>query len=176
MINLLPLENKKNIWRDYRNRRSVTIALVVMFLLLTGIILLTAFYFSSLFGLQPRASVVVEKNEKDRPAYELKLKNLKEELALLSGPSNNFSAISVFERISQTKVAGVGIESFSQEIKTTGEIIFKLQVTAGSRKMASDYISKLHSVEGVKDVVYPILTSDKNLTIPLEIILADKKK
>ena len=177
MINLLPLENKKNVWREYRGRRAIVIGLVMMFLLLTGIILLTAFYFSSLWGLKPRASMATEKDEKDRTVYELKLKNLSDNLKLLSGTENGLpSVVSVFEKVSQLKEGGIKIEAFKYELKSTGESLFRLQVSASTRKVASDYLVKLHKVEGIEDVIYPILTGDKNLTIPLELILASKKK
>lgn len=176
MINLLPIENKKNVWRDYRVRRSIVAGLLVMFLLLTGIILLAAFYTSSLLGWQPRTSVGIDRDEKDRPSYELKLKDLRDNLALLSVEDSHFAAADIFEKIAQVKLSGITIEAFRYETKADGEEIFRLQIGASTRKVATEYINRLHKVPGVKDIVSPILTGDKNLSVPLEILLIDQKK
>lgn len=174
MINLLPVENKKNIWRDYHCRHSIAVSLSILFLLLTGIILLLAFYFSSILGYQPRASAIVEKGEKERKNYEQNLEKLRSNLKLLAGPDDVFSVAEVFKRITQMKENGIWLNAFRSSVNPEGKTVLKLQISASNRKIASSFIAKLRQVEGVKEVTAPILTSDKKFTTNVDLVLGDK--
>jgi hypothetical protein len=176
MINLLPVENRKNAWREYSQRRLIAFGLMLMTLFLTAIILLTTFYFSSRLGWQPVVIAQGDKDVSDRLVYEQKLKLLRENLSLLTGQEKSLSGSSVFEKIAKTKVPGIRIVSFKIEDNSKDKPFIKLEIFASTRKIASDYIAKLRKMDEITDVVVPILTSDKNLNISIELSFVDPNK
>jgi len=168
MFNLLPIQERKTIHKEYNSRRIV---LVLNFLNLTGLIamvLLVAPFF--LVNLKYKVSQEEMKNlEVETPELKntgnlepLASKTVEKLKLLQELPA--LSPLSVWEKIVINKSEHIKIKSFSYLNESTGINVF-VRGTADSREALTTFSRSIESEASFKNVDLPVssLTRDKDL-------------
>ncbi|MEX0919110.1 MAG: hypothetical protein WDZ85_04100 [Candidatus Paceibacterota bacterium] len=181
MINLFPDNKKRQLIRDYRERRTIVGLVLLITLCLVGIILMTSFYVT--LYMQAKSlenSLAINESE---PAG-LKLKDLRQ----VADETNRRSALvleqpafvlsDIISKILDESGNNIVINVFSVEEKITEEddkqtVIFMSGI-ASRRSVLVDYVEKLKQDPMIKSVDSPVgnlikeVDNDFSLTVVLK--------
>lgn len=181
MFNLLPKEQKRSIYTEYKFR---LIILILIFLAVTGIIVavflspslvLSSFRYNSLVN-------ELQNIEKDTPELENveglqeTAKKINDKLKIF-GSEEELSPLSIWQKIIESKTNGIKITNLSYD-RNTDKISVVVSGRSLTRESLTDFSNALEK-SGFEDVNLPVsdLARDKNLefSITLSVILEDEK-
>ncbi len=168
MFNLLPIQQRKIIYKEYSSRRMV---LVLNFLNLTGIIalvlLVAPFFLVNLKyndSQEEMKNLEIETPElKNTESLELLASKTGEKLKLLQNVPA-LLPLSVWEKVIKNKSEDIKIKSFSYLSESAGINVF-VRGTADSREALTTFSRSIESEASFKNVDLPVssLTRDKDL-------------
>ncbi len=177
-INLLPTTYRKELnaercrqWR--KNFLLFAIALVVIGGVLVG-----------LFYVLADISMESEKRLLSSPAKTSQLgqfDKIKTELAnsesqskIVIGAPDQKDILKLIDGVVRERPAGVIINQINFDDGSGGRFL-TINGLASERKIALDYIAKLHRLSGVQDVEFPLLVKNTNIELQLKLLLVSPK-
>ena len=182
MINLLPVEKKKQILLEYRMRLGVVVIVAISALTTASLILLIPSYLLSIskYNTATKNLAILEATqggglqEKEVNA-QIGAMNKKIEFFLRGAGAQPFSPLEIISKILKIKGSTIKIQSFVYSTNTQGR---QLVITgkASSRDSLAEFVAALKEEPSFSRVELPISSYVKSSDIGFSLLIENKKK
>ncbi len=176
MINLLPVEDKIFIKREYLRRLLIVIGIFSFSLIFAAIFLLLPSYFLTISQKKTfenqLESVITNLNRQDASRIEANVNHLNAKLAFFSGQKDEQRLSEIIKHIVENRNKGISLSYFSyQKSENVAGDIILLQGKAWTRNDFLAFVELLGNIEKIKNVESPPSNLLKMENIPFTLRL-----